>query len=788
MASNQQIIESLGRSTETEIVKEIVFIDSHVDNYQELATEVSSGTKVFIIEPNDDGIQQITKVINKYSQISSIHIISHGSPGCLYLGNSQLNIHNINNNYSAALKTWSVTNIFLYGCNLASGDAGAEFLEKLHKLTGANIAASAQATGSSALGGNWELEVTKGEIEVSLPFSDRMQNQWQHILDPFEEQPYLFQVLSGQLNVFNPKTLNYIAIGDPYTSEYNAAGFNRLDNFIYGIDRGDDTSSGKVIRIHSDGSVEDVLIDGEVINIQGIDGINLNAADVDDQDEDNPEQNNLWVKTGNTQLTRINLTTGIQTPFNLTNNSGIATGLRTVGDIIYNAQDKNFYGVGPNANVFTISIDLDSSAGTITTALATTPPDPENPGQNLPLPTGRQFGAIWTNNANTLYVSRNVLGELYRINNYTTDNPVAERVLQGIDPTSNNDGMSDPDRPDPTDVWLIDPDPDPGIIEIPDVNDLFDYETTFTEDTTSVNIVTERVSISDFLGVRDDDNDIVEGALTQAIITLKNPQDADELQVDESSLPNNIIRSPNSDSNLIILQDIGFGNPEVDLTTRTGDFENALKAVKFNNTDNTPDTTPREIDIQIFDSKSSGGNTSTVTIDVIPANDAPSFLVDPENPDSPSSLDNTPTYTRGGDAVVLDSDAIITDPELDERDNYDGATLTLARNGGANSEDVFSSVSGDLTPGELTVDGTVIGTVTQNSGGTLILSFNGNATTPLVNQALRQITYRNTGTGTDPVTINYTINDGNVEFSDSSVAVEPEPNNAVVIDADASIS
>ncbi len=80
-------------------------------------------------------------------------------PGCLYLGNSQLSINTINNDYAQELENWSVTNILLYGCNVAAGDAGAEFLEKLHQLTGANIAASARPTGNVALGGDWELEV-----------------------------------------------------------------------------------------------------------------------------------------------------------------------------------------------------------------------------------------------------------------------------------------------------------------------------------------------------------------------------------------------------------------------------------------------------------------------------------------------------------------------------------------------------------------------------------------------------------------------------------------------------
>ncbi|MEM1171791.1 MAG: DUF4347 domain-containing protein, partial [Cyanobacteria bacterium P01_H01_bin.35] len=764
MASNKKIIESLGCSTEKEIVKEIVFIDSHVDNYQDFATEVSSGTKVFIIEPNDDGIQQITKVINKYSQISSIHILSHGSPGCLYLGNSQLNINNINNNYSAALKTWSVTNIFLYGCNLASGDAGAEFLEKLHKLTGANIAASAQATGSSALGGNWELEVTKGQIEVSLPFSDGIQNQWEYILAAFEDQPYFFQVIDRQLKVFNPKTLSYIDVGEIYTPGYNAAGFNRQDNFIYGIEGvdGDLQRSGDVIRIHSDGTVENL---GFTVN----GSVQLNSGDVDDE-------NNLWVRTGNTELKSINLRTGDEDTFALSGPS-----LLNVLDIIYNAAEERFYGADSAGNIYTIDpFRTMAPDGTIDLV------DGENiiVSQAANLPAGEVYGAAWTDADQNLFLSRNNTGQLYRINDYTTNNPTAELVNTVDDLINRNDGMSDPEQPDPTNVWFFDPNFDPNLEEIPDSNDLFDYQTTFTEDTTPVNLVTESVSISDFLGVREGDNDTVQGFISRANITLTNPQDTDILDVvDENALPENIEFSEgvvNEDGSITwTLQDTGLeafiqgGRTDNSLlTTTTVNFETALQAVTFNNTDDTPDRTQREIDIQILDSRGVGGNTSTVTIDVIPANDSPAFV----------NLDNTPTYTVDGDAVVLDSDATITDPELDDRDNYDGATLTLQRDEDIdgdgeidpNSEDEFSSgntdVLGALTEGaDLTVGGTVIGTVTTNSGGTLVLSFNANATGDLVDQALQQINYSNTGSTTGDVTINYTINDGNTADDDQGI-------------------
>ncbi|MCP4235447.1 MAG: hypothetical protein GY770_17985, partial [Aestuariibacter sp.] len=69
----------------------------------------------------------------------------------------------------------------------------------------------------------------------------------------------------------------------------------------------------------------------------------------------------------------------------------------------------------------------------------------------------------------------------------------------------------------------------------------------------------------------------------------------------------------------------------------------------------------------------------------------------------------------------------------------------------------------DLTEGvNLEVDGTVIGTVTTNTGGTLRLDFNSDATRSLVNSAMQQIAYSNSSD--DPpisVRINWTFNDGN---------------------------
>ncbi|MCP3993695.1 MAG: DUF4347 domain-containing protein, partial [bacterium] len=70
----------------------------------------------------------------------------------------------------------------------------------------------------------------------------------------------------------------------------------------------------------------------------------------------------------------------------------------------------------------------------------------------------------------------------------------------------------------------------------------------------------------------------------------------------------------------------------------------------------------------------------TMTMDVISVNDAPVF----------TSLDDTAAFSESGAAQVLDLDVSIADSELDALNDYHGASVTLVRNGGVSTDDVFS--------------------------------------------------------------------------------------------------
>ncbi|MFQ3626744.1 MAG: Ig-like domain-containing protein [Cyanobacteriota bacterium] len=163
----------------------IVFIDAATPNYQTLIEGIHADTDVYILNAEQDGILQITNYLAGRSGISSVHIVSHGSTGSLHLGSTVLN-RNTLAHYSTFLQSWSAAltdgaDILLYGCNVASGE-GSAFVQQLATLTGADLAASTNLTGSAALGGDWALEYTTGSIEASNPFNADALNSYKGIL------------------------------------------------------------------------------------------------------------------------------------------------------------------------------------------------------------------------------------------------------------------------------------------------------------------------------------------------------------------------------------------------------------------------------------------------------------------------------------------------------------------------------------------------------------------------------------------------------------------------------
>jgi hypothetical protein len=144
----------------------LLLIDAAVADYQHFVDGADLGCEVVRLNPDQDGINQITALLSERQNLQSIHLLSHGGPGTLQLGSTQFDLNRLNQS-AEAVRGWAKAlaeraSIFIYGCQVAAG-SGELFLRQLHQATGAAIAAATTKIGRSDLGGGSILDVVIGQ-------------------------------------------------------------------------------------------------------------------------------------------------------------------------------------------------------------------------------------------------------------------------------------------------------------------------------------------------------------------------------------------------------------------------------------------------------------------------------------------------------------------------------------------------------------------------------------------------------------------------------------------------
>lgn len=158
-------------------INRIVVIDASVEHQQSLVEGVMGGTKVVQLDATHDGIEQIAEVLERQSTaIESLHLVSHGQPGSLRLGNAQLS-HGTVSRYASTLQRWgralkTDAEILMYSCQVGAGELGERFIQHMRQYTQRDIAASTTPVGSRRLGGNWELDKRTGKRRTALAFRE----------------------------------------------------------------------------------------------------------------------------------------------------------------------------------------------------------------------------------------------------------------------------------------------------------------------------------------------------------------------------------------------------------------------------------------------------------------------------------------------------------------------------------------------------------------------------------------------------------------------------------------
>ncbi|RKZ48833.1 MAG: hypothetical protein DRQ58_03530, partial [Gammaproteobacteria bacterium] len=305
---NNDLIEALATVEPPGSSQEIIFVDSSVNDYQTLLSGINQNVEVIMLDANRDGVEQIAEILAGRSNINAIHIISHGDTGQLHLGNTILTAESMQGEHVDELAIIgqalsSDADILIYGCNFAAGEYGQQAAETLAKLTGADVAASDDATGATELGGDWDLEVQQGDIETRIAIEELAQHNWLNTL------------VSAEVNL------------DPDSSQSN---------------------NGVYVNVTPDGSVVDVTDSDAII------------TDVDDTELASLTIDVVAVRDGNAELLTI---AGAQFQLATTSNSNVTVG-GTTFNIAYDAPSEiititnNAGGDAPIVDVNTLLTDI----------------------------------------------------------------------------------------------------------------------------------------------------------------------------------------------------------------------------------------------------------------------------------------------------------------------------------------------------------------------------------------------------------------------------------------------
>ncbi|WP_184590293.1 Ig-like domain-containing protein [Pseudomonas nitroreducens] len=163
--------------------RNVVFVDSRVEDAQQLLQGVAANTDVVFLDSRGNGVQQMAQYLAAHPGAASVQIIAHGNAGDLWLGNSYVSAENIAD-YGNSLSQLGASmqaggDILIYACNTAQGERGQTFVNELASLTGRDIAASDDRTGN---GSDWDLEVTTGAIQARPVLSATAEAAYQHNL------------------------------------------------------------------------------------------------------------------------------------------------------------------------------------------------------------------------------------------------------------------------------------------------------------------------------------------------------------------------------------------------------------------------------------------------------------------------------------------------------------------------------------------------------------------------------------------------------------------------------
>ncbi|MGQ7846585.1 BspA family leucine-rich repeat surface protein, partial [Granulosicoccus sp. 3-233] len=172
--------------------RELVILDSGLPDLDTVLADLlragQEERQILVLDADTDALSQISGILAEQRGLTAVHLLSHGSNGTLELAGERIEtVHLLSRAQEVSAWRDALTpdaDILLYGCEIAGDGAGRLFVDTMARLTGADVTASSDLTGSAAKGGDWELEYRKGRIESDVVVSTELQDDWVAVLAP----------------------------------------------------------------------------------------------------------------------------------------------------------------------------------------------------------------------------------------------------------------------------------------------------------------------------------------------------------------------------------------------------------------------------------------------------------------------------------------------------------------------------------------------------------------------------------------------------------------------------
>ncbi|MGM0457038.1 MAG: DUF4347 domain-containing protein, partial [Cyanobacteriota bacterium] len=136
----------------------LLVLDAAIEAPEQLRKGVIDAAQVLQLDAQRHGLEQISEYLEQHRGITSLHLMAHGQPGGVQLGQTWLTSQNLDQ-WGDRLRQWSQFlspqgSVVLYGCRTGAGTLGQTFLTHLHRLLGVTLAASSHVVGQ----GQWHFD------------------------------------------------------------------------------------------------------------------------------------------------------------------------------------------------------------------------------------------------------------------------------------------------------------------------------------------------------------------------------------------------------------------------------------------------------------------------------------------------------------------------------------------------------------------------------------------------------------------------------------------------------